>query len=76
MELIALKALSARTAILQTQNKSELIQPLQAQTDIKRSLRMSAVFWGLLIPFIGTAAGSACVFLLKKELKAGIQRAL
>ena len=37
---------------------------------------MNAVFWGLLIPFIGTAAGSACVFLLKKELKAGIQRAL
>ena len=37
---------------------------------------MNAVFWGFLIPFIGTASGSACVFLLKKELKAGIQRAL
>ena len=31
---------------------------------------------GLIIPFIGTALGSACVFFLKKELKAGIQRAL
>lgn len=31
---------------------------------------------GLLIPFIGTALGSACVFFLKDELKSGIQRAL
>ena len=31
---------------------------------------------GLMIPFIGTAAGAGCVFFLKKELKAGIQRAL
>ncbi len=31
---------------------------------------------GLLIPFIGTAAGSACVFFLKKELSRGVQRAL
>lgn len=36
----------------------------------------STVITGLLIPFIGTAAGSACVFFLKKELKIGIQRAL
>ena len=34
------------------------------------------VIWGLLIPFIGTAAGAACVFFLKKNLKAGVQRAL
>ncbi len=31
---------------------------------------------GILIPFIGTAAGAACVFFLKKDLKAGVQRAL
>ena len=31
---------------------------------------------GLLIPFIGTAAGAACVFILKKELKTGVQKAL
>ncbi len=34
------------------------------------------MIWGLLIPFIGTAAGAACVFFLKKDLKAGVQRAL
>ena len=37
---------------------------------------MKTVIWGLLIPFIGTAAGSACVFFLKKDLGAGVQRAL
>ena len=37
---------------------------------------MKTVIWGLLIPFIGTAAGSACVFFLKKDLKADVQRAL
>ena len=37
---------------------------------------MKTVLFGLLIPFIGTAAGSACVFFLKKELKNGVQRAL
>lgn len=31
---------------------------------------------GLMIPFVGTAAGSACVFFLRKELKTGLQRAL
>ncbi len=34
------------------------------------------VFEGLAIPFIGTAAGSACVFFMKKELGRGVQRAL
>ena len=34
------------------------------------------VIWGLLIPFIGTAGGAACVFFLKNDLKAGVQRAL
>ena len=37
---------------------------------------MNAVVTGLLIPFLGTAAGAGCVFFLKKDLKAGIQRAL
>ena len=31
---------------------------------------------GLLIPFIGTAAGAACVFFMRGELKTGVQRAL
>lgn len=33
-------------------------------------------FWGILIPFLGTSAGAACVFLLKKSMSDGIQRAL
>ena len=37
---------------------------------------MSAAITGLLIPFIGTAAGSACVFFLRGNLRTGIQRAL
>ena len=37
---------------------------------------MKTVVWGLLIPFFGTAFGSACVLFLKKDLKTGIQRAL
>lgn len=31
---------------------------------------------GLLIPFVGTAAGAGCVFFLKNELGIGLQRAL
>lgn len=31
---------------------------------------------GLLIPFLGTSLGSACVVFMKNEMKAGIQRAL
>ena len=31
---------------------------------------------GLWIPFIGTSAGSACVFLMKKDLNEMVQRAL
>ena len=34
------------------------------------------VISGLLIPFIGTAAGAGCVFFLKNELKEGVQKAL
>ena len=37
---------------------------------------MKMVIIGLLIPFVGTAAGAACVFFLKNELKIGVQRAL
>ncbi|MBQ7566364.1 MAG: ZIP family metal transporter [Oscillospiraceae bacterium] len=37
---------------------------------------MKTVAAGLLIPFSGTAAGAACVFFLRKELKLGVQRAL
>ncbi len=37
---------------------------------------MEAVATGLLIPFIGTSAGAACVFFLQKELRIGVQRAL
>ena len=37
---------------------------------------MKTVIWGLLIPLIGTAAGAACVFFLKNDLKANMQRAL
>ncbi len=34
------------------------------------------IITGLLIPFIGTAAGAACVLFMRKELKTGVQRAL
>jgi len=31
---------------------------------------------GLLIPFIGTSTGAACVFFMKKNLSKAVQRAL
>lgn len=34
------------------------------------------VFIGLMIPFLGTALGAACVFFMKKELSTKVQRAL
>ena len=37
---------------------------------------LETILMGLLIPFLGTAAGAACVFFLKKDLKTGVQRAL
>ncbi len=37
---------------------------------------MMTAVTGLLIPFIGTAAGASCVFFLKKDLGTGLQRAL
>ena len=37
---------------------------------------MKTVLIGLLIPFLGTAAGAACVFFLKRDLKVSVQKAL
>ena len=37
---------------------------------------MKTVVLGLLIPYIGTAAGAACVFFLRRDLKLSVQRAL
>ena len=37
---------------------------------------MKDVMWGVLIPFIGTTAGSACVFFMRKELSRLVQRSL
>lgn len=34
------------------------------------------IFWGLMIPFIGTSLGSACVFIMKKDLGEMVRRAL
>ena len=34
------------------------------------------VFYGILIPFLGTSAGATCVFFMKKNLNEQIQRAL
>ena len=34
------------------------------------------VFIGLMIPFLGTALGAACVFFMKKELSVPVQKAL
>jgi len=37
---------------------------------------MAAIFLGIMIPFVGTSLGAACVFLLKKAIKPGIQKGL
>ena len=37
---------------------------------------MKTIILGLLIPFIGTSAGAACVFFLRHELSVSLQRAL
>ncbi|MBO5518027.1 MAG: ZIP family metal transporter [Firmicutes bacterium] len=36
----------------------------------------SDILRGILIPFLGTSAGAACVFFMKKELSRNVQRAL
>ena len=38
--------------------------------------KMNQVIPGLLLPFIGTAAGAACVFFLRGALGRGVSRAL
>ncbi len=37
---------------------------------------LESTVWGLALPFLGTSAGAACVFLLRRELRRGVQRAL
>lgn len=37
---------------------------------------MSQVFYGILIPFFGTALGAACVFFMKRQLSDMVQRIL
>ncbi len=39
-------------------------------------MEISTVLFGLLIPFIGTSAGAACVFFLRKDLKLSVERML
>ena len=39
-------------------------------------MEMRTLITGLLIPFIGTAAGAGCVFFLRRELSVSLQRAL
>ena len=34
------------------------------------------VFYGILIPFLGTSVGAVCVYFMKKNLNAHVQRAL
>lgn len=34
------------------------------------------IFWGILIPFLGTSLGAACVFFMKNTLSDLVQRAL
>ena len=36
----------------------------------------AAIYTGLLIPFLGTSAGAACVFFLRRDLRRSVQRAL
>ena len=42
---------------------------------IKRRIYMM-IFWGLMIPFMGTTLGAACVLFMRNELKPFIQKAL
>ena len=38
---------------------------------------MTAMMWrGILIPFLGTALGAACVFFMRKELGDSLRRAM
>ncbi|WP_256729216.1 hypothetical protein [Treponema parvum] len=37
---------------------------------------MTAVFWGLTLPFAGTVLGAACVFFMKGDMNDTLQRSL
>ena len=37
---------------------------------------MTDTFWGLLIPFLGTSLGAACVFFMQGEMNRGVERGL
>ena len=52
-------------------------QDLSRQTKVRRDAGIEpAVVLGLLVPFLGTSLGAACVFFLKKELGDRVQRGL
>ena len=36
----------------------------------------SVVLWGILIPFIGTSLGAACVFIMKRDFHPNVQKGL
>ena len=37
---------------------------------------MTDIFWGLLIPFLGTSLGAACVFFMQGKMNRGVERGL
>lgn len=37
---------------------------------------MTEIFWGILIPFLGTSLGAACVFFMRRALGDLVQRSL
>ncbi|MBF1133456.1 MAG: ZIP family metal transporter, partial [Dialister invisus] len=37
---------------------------------------MEEVFWGLMIPLLGTTLGAACVFFMQGRLNRSVQRGL
>ena len=52
-------------------------QDLSRQTKVRRDAGIEpAVVLGLLVPFLGTSLGAACVFFLKKGLGDRVQRGL
>lgn len=37
---------------------------------------MNHIFWGLLLPLIGTSAGAACVFVMRRQMRSIVQKTL
>ena len=37
---------------------------------------MGQIAWGILIPFLGTSLGAACVFFMRRQLSGAVQRTL